>query len=165
MNTRTHSNTMKELITKFYTAFANGDARQMIACYHEEVVFKDPAFGTLKGQKACKMWEMLLSKKEAIEEVSFGDIQSTENTASADWKVVYYFGPKKRKVINEVHATFTFKDGKIIEHTDDFDIWKWSKQALGTAGLLLGWTPLVQTKIQKLANKNLEEYISPTLPS
>jgi hypothetical protein len=31
-----------------------------------------------------------------------------------------------------------------MKHTDDFDIWKWSKQALGIPGHLLGWTTVVK---------------------
>jgi predicted negative regulator of RcsB-dependent stress response len=53
-------------------------------------------------------------------------------------------------VINRIRAEFFFKDGLIIRHTDDFDIWKWSKQALGT-GHLLGWTGYMQKKINENA--------------
>lgn len=49
----------KEIITQFYSAFQNLDAEGMINCYHEEVIFQDPAFGKLKGQDAKDMWRML----------------------------------------------------------------------------------------------------------
>jgi len=149
----------KELITRFYTSFSNGNATQMIDCYHENIVFEDPAFGKLKGERAAKMWEMLLSKNDSQLEVSFKNIKTTETRASVDWIASYLFGPKKRKVINEVHANFVIEDGKIIQHIDDFDVWKWSKQALGTTGALLGWTPFIKTEIQKKANKSLDEFI------
>jgi hypothetical protein len=38
-----------------------------------------------------------------------------------------------------------------MRHTDDFDIWKWSKQALGIPGHLLGWTGYMQKKINENA--------------
>ena len=151
--------TNKEIITTFYSAFTKGDYQQMAACYHEDILFEDPAFGQLAGQKAIKMWEMLLSNKAAAPEVSFSNIQVDHETGSADWKATYFYGPKKRKVLNEVHATFTFKDGKIIEHTDNFDIWKWSSQALGPLGYFLGWTPFMKGKIQQLANKRLDDFM------
>jgi hypothetical protein len=31
------------------------------------------------------------------------------------------------------------------KHTDDFDIWKWSKQAFSFTGYLLGWTGFQET--------------------
>jgi hypothetical protein len=30
------------------------------------------------------------------------------------------------------------KEGLIIEHRDHFELWRWSRQALGLKGLLLG---------------------------
>jgi hypothetical protein len=53
-------------------------------------------------------------------------------------------------VINRIRAEFFFKDGLIMKHTDDFDIWK-SKQALGIPGHLLGWTGYMQKKINENA--------------
>ena len=50
------------LIKQFYTAFAAGDAKKMAQCYHEDIVFRDPAFGTLQGARVSSMWEMLVSR-------------------------------------------------------------------------------------------------------
>ena len=38
------------LITEFYTAFQSRDAEAMAACYTDDVVFSDPAFGELFGK-------------------------------------------------------------------------------------------------------------------
>jgi hypothetical protein len=46
----------------------------------------------------------------------------------------------------------------IIKHTDDFDIWNWSKQAFGFTGQLLGWTGFFQKKIQQQALASLQKY-------
>jgi hypothetical protein len=61
-------------------------------------------------------------------------------------------------VINDIHASFIFRDGKIVRHVDQFDLWRWSRQALGTKGLLLGWTPLVRSAVQKQAAKGLAQF-------
>jgi hypothetical protein len=58
-----------------------------------------------------------------------------------------------RTVVNDIQARFVFRDGKICEHHDHFDLWRWSRQALGTQGPLLGWTPLVQNAIRAQAKK------------
>lgn len=151
----------EELVEKFYTAFSNGDAEEMTNYYHEDVTFKDPAFGELKGERAKKMWEMLLSKGTDSIKISFEKVQAADDdTGSASWTARYFFGDKKRKVINKVTANFKFKDGKIIEHIDTFNMWKWSRQALGTPGFLLGWTPFMRKKIQKTANEQLDNFIA-----
>jgi hypothetical protein len=62
-------------------------------------------------------------------------------------------------VVNDVHASFRFADGKIAEHTDDFDFHRWSRQALGTPGLLLGWTPLLRRATQRKARASLDQFL------
>jgi hypothetical protein len=46
----------------------------------------------------------------------------------------YNFSKNKSQLLI-ASAQFYFQDGLIIRHTDDFDIWKWSKQALGLTGI------------------------------
>jgi len=152
--------TNEELITKFYSAFAQGDYQTMNSCYHKEIVFKDPAFGKLSGDKAGKMWEMLLSSSKSTPKISFSNVKATNETGSANWIAEYNYGPKKRKVVNHISAQFRFEDGKIIEHTDEFNLWTWSKQALGPIGFVLGWSGFIKNKVNKIANGRLEEFIN-----
>ncbi len=151
--------TNQELITHFYTSFAAGDAEAMAKCYHDEIVFTDSAFGTIKGEDARNMWRMLIERSKGEMKITFGNVKADEKTGSANWRADYTFGQTKRQVINEISAKFEFADGKIIRHTDKFDMWKWSRQALGVKGLLLGWTPIIPKAIQKQTNKLLKSYI------
>ena len=132
----------------------------MTNCYHSEVTFKDPAFGQLSGDRACMMWEMLLSNTDAASVITHTNVIANKEFGSANWKAEYFFGPDKRKVTNEVKAEFVFKDGLILNHTDSFSMWKWSRQALGISGLLLGWTPIIKNKVQKTTKKRLDQYIA-----
>lgn len=145
-------------IIKFYSAFANLDAAQMCECCHPNIQFRDPAFGLLKGNEVCQMWKMLIERSNGNLKIDFSDVEADEHTGSARWVATYYFSQTKRKVVNTVAAKFVFKDGLILKHTDDFDIWKWSKQALGIKGLLLGWTGFFQDKIQQKARMTLKKY-------
>jgi ketosteroid isomerase-like protein len=147
-----------ELITNFYQSFANGDAEAMVACYHDSIQFQDPAFGVLKGEDAKNMWRMLIGRNKGNIKISFSNVKANEKTGSADWRAEYVFSVTGRKVINIISAEFEFKDGKIIKHTDSFDIYKWSKQALGMKGYLLGWTSFMQHKIQQQSNSLLKKY-------
>ena len=147
----------KTTIEYFYTAFANGDVERMVSCYHDQIEFQDPAFGVLKGEDAKNMWRMLLSRNKNIG-ISFNNIHANDTRGSANWQATYVFGPTKRKVINKIKAHFEFLDGKIIKHTDHFDMWKWTRQALGWKGVLLGWTGFVQNKIRAQARKSLSDF-------
>ncbi|GAA3755507.1 nuclear transport factor 2 family protein [Flavobacterium ginsengiterrae] len=146
------------LITKFYTAFSNSDAKTMAECYHPKVHFIDPAFGLLKEEQVSKMWEMLLSRSKGNIKIEFFDVKADESTGSAKWVAVYNFSKTNREVINRISAEFVFQDGLIIKHTDSFDVWKWSKQAFGTMGYLLGWTGFFHKKIQQQALQSLKKF-------
>jgi ketosteroid isomerase-like protein len=145
----------RQLIEKFYQAFAAADAEGMVSCYHENVEFQDPAFGVLRGRQAGNMWRMLVSPTV---KVSFGNVQADERTGRADWQAEYLFTLTGRKVVNTITARFEFQDGKIIRHTDKFDFWKWARQAFGLKGWLLGWTPLMQNKVRQQANARLSKF-------
>jgi ketosteroid isomerase-like protein len=150
----------KELINKFYGAFAAGDAEGMLSCYHDDIQFEDPAFGILKGNEAKSMWRMLIKNSKGNIKITYNNIQADDKTGSAHWEAVYVFSKTGRNVVNKVDASFEFKDGKIIKHTDRFDFWKWAGQALGLTGSLLGWTPFLKNKVRKNATDSLSKFIS-----
>ena len=152
----------KELIHRFYTAFSEGNSKEMVACYHDDITFQDPVFGQLQGQRAKAMWLMLLSKKNSKSTITFDGVEVDDTRGKATWVAEYYYGDKKRKVVNRVSASFKFQDGKIIEHTDIFDLWLWTKQAMGFVGYLIGWSSLLKNKIQKTTNSNLYQFMNNT---
>ncbi|WP_035643683.1 nuclear transport factor 2 family protein [Flavobacterium sp. ASV13] len=151
-------NANENLIAKFYTAFANADAKTMSECYHPKVHFIDPAFGLLKEEQVSKMWEMLLLKSKGNIKIEFSNIKADDFTGSARWIATYNFSKTNRNVVNTISAEFVFQDGLIIKHTDNFDVWKWSKQAFGITGLLLGWTGFFHKKIQEQALLSLKKF-------
>lgn len=91
-----------ELIAKFYQSFSDGNAKGMVACYHEDVTFQDPVFGHLKGVEAVQMWEMLLSRRMDSTSISFDSVKASTEGGTANWTAKYVYGEKKRPVINEV---------------------------------------------------------------
>lgn len=147
-----------DLLHQFYGSFSRGEAEGMISCYHDNINFKDPAFGELHGEKAKSMWRMLLSQRRKIK-IDYEILEVSSKSACVEWKANYKYGPNKRKVHNHVMAYFKFEDGKIIKHRDRFNLWNWSKQALGITGYLLGWSGYLKSKIQARTNHLLEDYI------
>jgi len=145
------------LITRFYQAFQQLDAQAMAACYTDDVLFSDPVFGELRGQSAADMWRMLTSRAKDFS-LTFDQVQADGQRGSAHWVATYVFSQTGATVVNDIQARFVFRDGKICEHHDHFDLWRWSRQALGTKGLLLGWTPLVKNAIRAQARKGLKAF-------
>lgn len=149
----------QQIIQQFYESFQKGDAEKMIACYHPEVVFEDPAFGQLNATEAANMWRMLIERGKGNIDIVFSDVQADEQKGSVHWEAKYPFSKTGRKVHNKIDATFVFQDGKIIKHTDKFDLWKWSSMALGLPGKLLGWSPFMKNKIRQQSRGLLEKYM------
>jgi ketosteroid isomerase-like protein len=150
----------EQLVQEFYGCFQRRDWQGMQACYTPDVVFYDPVFENLEGEEVKGMWEMLLRSSQDLR-VEFSDITADEDGyGSCHWVATYTFPPTGRRVVNKVTANFRFQDGKIAEHQDLFDIWKWSRQALGIPGILFGWTPPMQRKIRALARKGLHKFLT-----
>jgi ketosteroid isomerase-like protein len=148
----------QQLITTFYEAFQRKDVATMQACYADDAVFTDEVFQNLDAARTRKMWEMLIRRGKDLE-LTFSGIAANDTTGSANWTATYTFSQTKRPVVNHVRATFAFENGKIIRHTDHFDFYAWSRQALGLSGLLLGWTGFLRQKVQQSALKSLADYM------
>jgi hypothetical protein len=148
----------EQLIEKFYTAFQQRDWKTMHSCYHPEVVFSDPVFQNLKEKEAKAMWQMLITRGKDLA-IAFNNVRADERTGSCHWMATYSFSKTGRKVINEVDACFEFKEGLIVTHTDRFDLWKWTRMALGMSGFLLGWTPFIQNKVRGIAKAGLRQFM------
>lgn len=149
----------EQIIYNFYTAFQNKDAAKMNACYSDDVVFFDPVFELLQAGQAKAMWRMLCKNARDFS-LTFGNIKALdEEYYTCDWVATYTFSQTGRRVVNNVKAHLKMLDGKIVEHSDGFSLHKWSKQALGFSGLLLGWNSFFQRKIKNASRKKLLAFI------
>jgi ketosteroid isomerase-like protein len=147
-----------ELVTSFYEAFARRDAEAMVAAYADDVRFSDPVFPDLRGDRAKDMWRMLCERGKDLA-VTFRDVKVDGNTGTAHWEAHYTFSVTGKHVHNVIDARFTFAGGKIAEHTDTFDLWRWMGMALGMKGKLLGWAPFVQSALRKNAARGLDAWM------
>jgi ketosteroid isomerase-like protein len=147
-----------QLLTHFYTSFQQKDFASMQACYHPEAIFSDPAFQNLNCQQTKAMWQMLISRGKDMD-LAFSGIVADDLHGSAKWNARYTFSKTQRKVHNFITSEFEFKDNKIYRHTDSFSFSKWSAQALGLPGIMLGWSSFLQNKVRKEAMMGLDAFM------
>lgn len=140
-------------IETLYRAMQRRDGAAMAACYTPDAHFRDPVFELRRGAVG-DMWQMLCERGKDLR-VEFANVQAGGGKGSADWQAWYSFSKTGRSVHNVIQAQFVFRDGRISEHVDSFSFWRWSRQALGPAGLLLGWTPLLRNKVRAEAARGL----------
>lgn len=147
----------RELLDRFYSAFAARDGENMATCYAEDASFVDPAF-ELKGKWIGAMWRMLCERARDFS-LSYEIIEADVGGGKVRWTASYLFSQTGRKVVNHIEATIRVRDGLIVDHVDRFSFWRWARQALGTPGLLLGWSQLLKMKVRAQALKGLKAWV------
>ena len=159
-------NQNEQTLTKLYKAFAALDADTMASCYAEDATFDDPAFSLHGRADIAGMWRMLCeatqSKGRNDWRLIFSDIAAGSDSGRAHWEAHYRFGATGRLVDNAIEAEFKFTpEGLIAAHTDTFNFWRWSVQALGIPGFILGWTPWFKSQVRKQTRAKLAQFLAP----
>lgn len=147
----------EELLHRFYQAFQRRDWHSMMLCYHPLATFEDAAFQLTGAPAIGAMWRMLCERGKDLR-LTFNDVQADDQQGSATWDAHYTFSQTRRPVHNHIQAHFTFQDGLIRTHHDVFSFWRWSRQALGPVGWLLGWSSFLRRKVQAQAALNLAQF-------
>lgn len=152
-------------LERFYTAFASLDDATMANCYAQDVVFEDPVFRLQGRREVAGMWRMLCTatrtQAPADWKLVFSDVEADGRTGRAHWDAHYRFSRTGRLVHNRIDADFGFDaQGRIQRHRDHFDFWRWSRQALGMPGLLLGWTPFLRNQVRAQAAAGLRRFLA-----
>src|SRR6476661_152747 len=146
-------------IEQFYDAFDRRDGERMAAFYGPSARFSDPVFTDLHGEEPGAMWKMLTGQAKDLS-VELLEHDADGERGSARWLARYTFTRTGRPVVNDVQARFRFDaDGLIAEHTDEFSFYRWARQALGTPGLLLGWTPVLRAATRRQARSSLDQFM------
>lgn len=158
VTTDSQSSSDLDVVTHFYESFARRDHASMGASYADNARFSDPVFNDLRGVQVKAMWRMLCERGGDLT-MSWGDIRRDGDVVLVRWEARYTFAPTKRPVHNVVRARLTVRDGRIVEHIDSFNLWRWTAMALGARGMFLGWSPFVQTKVRGEAMKGLELFM------
>jgi hypothetical protein len=142
---------------RFYDAFMVRDWYTMGLLYAEHATFSDPVFPLLNAKGTRLMWHMLLSRAEDLG-IEFNILEDTPTRARVDWSAYYTFTGTGRPVANRIHTEMVLSVGKIVRQVDRFSLWRWTSQAIGTKGALLGWTPMVRNKVRAQAAQALRDF-------
>ena len=147
-------------IERFYKAFASLDAKTMAECYALDAKFEDEVFELRGRTHIGGMWTMLCLaiKKQGRSDWKLEVRDITDH--SAHWEPHYRFSATGNLVHNIIDAEFEFdSQGLIKRHRDRFSFWRWSRQALGMKGVLLGWTGWMRGKVRRQANRQLAKHL------
>jgi len=146
-------------VEHFWESLGAKDADEMAACYAADATFEDEVF-QLRGAECGMMWRMLFQGAADLR-VKVHPLRMEDNgVAHYTWEAWYTFTATGRPVHNRIPTRLVLRNGKIIDHHDRFPFYRWSRQALGAKGWLLGWTPLVRMAVRKQARKRLDKWMA-----
>lgn len=149
---------------QLYTAFARRDGAGMAACYAPDATFSDPAFPGLRGPEVGGMWRMLCQRGKDLR-IAWRILDVQGDTVRVHWDAWYTFSATGRKVHNSIESELKVHGGLVVAQTDTFDFWRWSRQALGPVGALLGWSGFLRGKVQGQARAGLRAFLADNPPS
>lgn len=147
----------EEAARRFWAALAARDADAMAACYADDATFEDEVF-QLRGRECGMMWRMLFQGAADLQ-VTTHKLTVDDGVAHGRWDATYTFSMTGRTVHNKITTRLVLRDGRIVDHKDGFNFYKWSRQALGAKGWLLGWTPLVRSAVARQGRKRLQKWM------
>src|SRR4051812_18592541 len=95
-------------IVRLYDALQRHDGDAAAACYTEDGVFEDPAFGRLEAGQVRDMWRMLTQRSPDLEVVLLQH-SSHGDEGRARWTASYTFSQTGKRVVNDIEARFRFQ--------------------------------------------------------
>jgi hypothetical protein len=113
------------LIEKLYSALRDGDPDAAASCYTDDAHFQDIAI-SLDGRESIRqMWRLISSRNV---EVTFDSLAADDLRGDGHWVACYTFSDTGRRVVNDIHSRFSFREGLIVDHRDECDALSWANQ-------------------------------------
>lgn len=164
-----------QTLHRFFTALAERDSQGMLNCYAHGVRFEDPVFNLNGESEIMGMWALLFGHvglarerknksqrdRPTVWAVEFHTVKTLNNHGSVRWEATFRYAPTGRVVHNGVYSQFRFdEDGLILSQRDNFDFWRWARQAYGIVGMMIGWTPMMWDHAREQAEVSLQEVLT-----
>ena len=147
----------REIVETLYRAFGARDGVRMAEQYAPDARFSDPVFVDLRGPEIGRMWRMLCERAVDLS-VELREVEVAGAEGRARWEARYRYSATRRLVHNVVTARFRFAGDRIVEHEDSFDLWRWTRMALGPVGIVLGWSPFVRSTVRRKGMEGLRRF-------
>jgi hypothetical protein len=144
----------RRLMEKLYSALRDGDPNAAASCYTDDAHFQDIAFSLHGRESIHQMWRLVSSRNV---EVTFDSLAADDRRGEGHWVACYTFSDTGRRVVNDIHSRFSFREGLIVDYRDECDALSWAIQAYPfPKNILVG---LVGPLRRFDARRRLEEFI------
>jgi ketosteroid isomerase-like protein len=153
-----------QLIRRLYAGLEACNLDEIAACYADDAQFTDIAFELHGKTQVMQMWRMICTKvKPTVTWETLAPPSADAETGTGRWHAEYWYDRNLpthpgRWVVNDLCSSFKFRNGLIVEHRDDCNVWNWAKQALAfPKNLAAAAIPALRRSI---ARKKLEAFLA-----
>lgn len=151
-------------VQDFFDALARLDAYALAQCYAPSARFEDAAWSLQGTEAIAAMWEMICDDTRRLGadvwRLECLRIRGTRHRCKVDWRLSHRDPATGRLIHQRMESRFLLtRDGRIDFHENRFSLWRWSRQARGLSGWLLGWTPIMRQRVRHDAAQRLDRYL------
>jgi hypothetical protein len=151
-------NSLSSQIETYFDAFSKGDYRTMRSLCDPKITFNDPVYTSLQGKSVFALHHFM-AERRICPTITIRSISEKGNRVKVKWTNEYEYATYKTHISIDVRSIFHFEHTSIISQTDQYNLWKWSKMALGFTGTYLGWTPMFRSTLRRSSQQSLATFI------
>ena len=148
------------VVDRFFEALRRADMSVIDHCYHAQISYSDPLFEDLRGARVALRWRMLLAQAGSFS-LEHSLVFADERKAQVQWTADYRLNGRPVRI--SMLSTLAIWDDLIVRQVDEYDLWKYCRQAQGLAGVLLGGMQPFQKIIKRRARNELERFATSVL--
>lgn len=145
------------IINKVFESITELNSVKINALYADEAIFEDPSIGEITGVVIKYWWQFLYGQMSNIS-IEVLDIKINGDEAIVSWKNNHLLKLTGKQLSLDFTTNFTFKDGFIVFHKNNYDFKQFVKQAFGPIAAMSG-NKIMQKMIKGQLNKMISNYI------
>lgn len=149
--------TNEKLIHCYLRALRERDLQTMQMCYHGSITYEDDLFRELRKEEVGAMWEMRFGENP-VWEVEYREVEASNVWGRAYWTLTYGHSKSGKPRRRHIVARFTFYEGKILYHSDAFNLYNWVKETQGAWWRFLVWFSPFRYFLRAGAHRRLKRF-------
>lgn len=149
-----------EVIQSYFKHLQARNAASLWQCYASNIVYSDPVYGWMEGDKVKARWEYFCAHADALQ-LTWGAVTVLDDEYfTCEWTAQYTQRETGRTIKFPCKSFFRLKDYKIIEQSDAYRLSSLIAQTDGWKGFWFGWTGYMKRFVQKRALQALASFSS-----
>ena len=120
-----------QIIKELFEAYENLDSAKMNSYFSDDIKLEDPATFLAEGDDA-KYWIQFVIDNISDHKITIKNIVENDNVVTVEWTSSYLSNMSKKPILLDYKAHYTFKNQKIINQVNEYDLKDYIRQSFGS---------------------------------